>query len=176
MVRRVQTTARHKIVPERGAIRSAKPRDRDPVPRGDTDFTGEPFAAIAYGGDLCFVAGHGQHCRNGYAAGCDCRLRQFAGDRAVQTDVLGERQLAAASYAPAIDEAAFVHGFAHRGTAEYDGFGHHQRGAGRQIDVNAARKTRTIEQNSLLRQPETPAARPRHRSQARTAASAPVDR
>jgi hypothetical protein len=29
------------------------------------------------------------------------------------------------SYAPAINEVAFMHGFAHGGTAEYDGFRHH---------------------------------------------------
>jgi hypothetical protein len=99
---------RHEIVSKHGAIRSAKPCDRYPVPRGDTDFTRKPFAAITCGSDRLLVAGYGQHCRNGYAATCDCRPRKLVGDCTIETDVLGKNQLATASYAPPIGEAAFV--------------------------------------------------------------------
>ena len=45
------------------------------------------------------------------------------------------------------------HGLAHRGPAEHDDFAEQKRGAFGEIDVDAPRDPRPVEQNGLLRQP-----------------------
>ncbi len=92
------------------------------------------------------------------------RPAKLLGDRAVEPRCVGEDQPAVAAHPPAVGEAAFAHRLAHGGAAEHHRLGHEERGALGQIDLDAARKPRAIEQNRLLRQPGKLRRRPARRA------------
>ncbi len=99
------------------------------------------------------VARHDQRGADRHAASCDRRACKLFADIAIETNVLGEHQPAAAAQPPALDEFALQHSLAHRRAAEHHDFAKQERGAFRQIDVEPAQHPRPVEQNGLLRQP-----------------------
>ncbi len=99
------------------------------------------------------VAGHDQRGADGDAAFGDGGLREFCADIAVEPDGFGKHQPAATAQPPAVDELAMQHLFAHRRAAEHHDFAEQKRGVIGQIDIDAPRDPRAVEQDGLLRQP-----------------------
>ena len=64
-------------------------------------------------------------------------LRQFFADIAVEPDGFGKHQPATAAQAPAVDELAMQHLFAHRRAAEHHDFAEQKRGVFGQVDIDA---------------------------------------
>ena len=81
------------------------------------------------------------------------RPRQLFADVAVEPDGFRKHQPAAAAQPPAVDEFALQHPLAHRRAAEHHDLAQQQRGVFGQIDIDAARYPRPVEQDGFLRQP-----------------------
>ena len=123
------------------------------IPAGDADLAAERFRRFADPLHQRLVAGHDQRRADGDAAVSDGRPRQLLADVAVEPDGFRKNQPTAAAQAPAVDELAMQHLFAHRGAAEHHDFAEQKRGVFGQVDIDASDDPRAVEQDGLLRQP-----------------------
>ena len=98
------------------------------IPRGDADLAAERFRRLTNPLDQRLVARHDQRGADRDAAVGDGRPRQLIADVAVEPDGLRKHELTPAAQAPAVDELAVQHLFAHRRAAEHHDFAEQERG------------------------------------------------
>ena len=81
------------------------------------------------------------------------RSASARGDRAAETDGLGENERAVDPHAPAVEATAGLDGLTHGRAAEHDRFGQEQARAAGEFNVDGAGEPHLVEQDRLLRQP-----------------------
>jgi hypothetical protein len=120
---------------------------------GDADLAAGRFRCFADPLHQRLVARHDQRRADRYAAISDRRPRQLLADVTVEPDGFSKHQLPATAQAPAVDELAVQHLFAHRRAAEHHDFAEQKRSIFGQIDIDTPDNPCTVEQDGFLRQP-----------------------
>src|SRR5215470_10852787 len=108
----------------RSGVARRKAGERDAVPGGDTGLAAKLPRRSAHRRNRGVVARHQEQGAERRTAARNRGLIEAAGYQAIEAEILGKDQAAIAANAPAVDDAALMHGFAHGGAPEHDRLGH----------------------------------------------------